>query len=116
MAYSDNQAGQISERFLNRPIYRAVSATTDTLVTADNDGIINYSGASGAVTVPVATTFVVPVGSVITIVNSGAGTVTLTRSSTDTINGGASGTVATGTAKRLMKVSESAGVSTFLLY
>lgn len=116
MAYSDNQAGIIDERFLNRPKYRTTASTTDTLVTADHDGIVHYSGASGAVTVPVATSFVIPVGSVITIVNSGAGTVTLNRSSTDTINGGASGTVATATAKRLMKVSETAGVSAFLLY
>lgn len=116
MAYSDNQAGIVDERFLNRPKYRLQSATSDTLVTADHDGIVHYSGASGAVTVPVAATFAVPAGSVITIVNSGAGTVTLTRASTDTINGGATGTVATGTAKRFMKVSEAAGVSAWLLY
>ena len=115
MAYSDNQAGLVGERYLTRPILRTQSATTDTLVTADNDGIINYTGASGAVTVPVATTFAVPVGSVITIYNSGAGTVTLTRSGTDTINGTTSATVATTVAKRLFKVAEAAGVSTFLL-
>lgn len=117
MAYSDNQAGQINERFLERPNYRAVTGTSDTLTTVDLDDIINYSNAGAiAVTVPIASTFAVPVGCVITIVASGAGTVTLTRAGSDTINGGASGTVTTGVAKRFMKVAEASGNSTWLLY
>ena len=118
MAYSDNQAGVVEERFLTRPNYRAVTGTSDTLTTVDVDDIITYNNASAiAVTLPAAATFVAPVGTVITVIATGAGTVTVTRaSSSDTINGGASATVTTGVAKRLMKVAESSGNSTWLLY
>jgi hypothetical protein len=87
-------------------------------VTSDVDAIINYSNvAAVTVTVPIATTFVAPVGTVITLISTGAGGVTVNRSGSDTINGGTTGVaVATTTAKRLMKVSETSGVSAWLLY
>lgn len=79
---------------------RSVSATSDTILATDNDGIIPYTSASSiAVTVPQST------GALanhfcFTIAPSGGGTATLTPT-TSTINGGASLAVASGKTARV---------------
>lgn len=79
---------------------RTVSGTTDTIAVTDNNGIVNYtSGSSIAVTVPQSTGQIAN-DFCFTVNASGAGTATLTPT-TSTINGGASLAVATGKSARI---------------
>lgn len=115
MAYSDNQSGLVGERVLERPKYRNVTGTTDTLTFADTDAFITCSNAAATtVTIPATSAVSFVVGTVITIFSNGAGGVTIAKTGTDVLNGTA--TAAQNTARRIIKVSESAGVSTWFAF
>lgn len=67
---------------------RAVTGTTDTFVLADNGGMVTYNNASGvAATVPPNASVAFATGTVIRLLNIGAGAVTITAGAGVTING-----------------------------
>lgn len=116
MAYSDDTIGQVQERFVERARVRIVpTATADTLTINDRDGFIAYN-AAGAVTVTIPATSAVafPVGTVITTFSGGAGGLTIAKTGTDVLTGTA--TAATNATRKIIKVSEVAGVSTWYAF
>ena len=81
---------------------RAVTGTTDTLVLADNGGMVTYSNASAiAATIPPNSSVAFATGTVIRLLNIGAGSVTITAGAGVTING--TTTVATNESVLLFK-------------
>lgn len=81
MALSDDNAGQVSERSIDRKTPIVVpSATTRTLGAADGDNLIVFQ-AAGAVTVTVPTeaagAAAIPRGTVIRVATTGAGGLTI---------------------------------------
>jgi hypothetical protein len=115
MAYSDNQSGQVNERFVNRAVYRNVTAATDTLVATDADGFITYSNAAATTaTIPATSAVSYPVGTVITLFSNGAGGLTVAKTGTDVLTGTA--TAAQNASRKIIKVSEVSGVSTWFAH
>ncbi len=79
MALSDDNAGQINERHIERKTPVVVAATTRTLSAADADNTIVFT-AAGATTVTVPTDAVapnIPRGTVIKVATTGAGGLTI---------------------------------------
>jgi hypothetical protein len=72
---------------------RSRTGTTYTLVLADANRLLNFTNSSGCtITVPNNSSVAFPVGTVIALVQSGAGTVNVARASGVTVNGASSGT------------------------
>lgn len=116
MAYSDDTSGLVQERFVERAKTRVVaSATTDTLTINDRDGFVAFN-AAGAVTVTIPATSAVafPVGTVITLFAGGAGGLTVAKTGSDVLTGTA--TAAQNLTRKIIKVSEAAGVSTWYAF
>ena len=115
MAISDNSSGQIAERFVAKAPCRTATGTTDTLTIADADGFIVYSNAGAVtVTIPATSSVSYPVGTVITTFSAGAGGLTVQKTGSDVLTGTA--TAATNATRKIIKISESAGVSTWYAF
>lgn len=115
MAYSDDTSGQVQERFVERARVRTATGTADTLTLADRDGFIVYNNAGAVtVTIPATSAAAFPVGTVITTFSAGAGGLTVVKTGTDVLTGTA--TAATNATRKIIKVSEVAGVSTWYAF
>jgi|DEB19_MinimDraft_3_1074340.scaffolds.fasta_scaffold00058_4 hypothetical protein len=115
MAYSDNQSGLADERFSKRATYRNVTGTSDTLTLADVDAFITCSAAGATtVTIPATSSVSFPVGTIITIFSNGAGGVTVAKTGSDVLTGTA--TAAQNATRKIVKVSEASGVSTWFAF
>lgn len=110
---SDGSSGTVGERFVTRAPVRTTTATTDTWTAADLDGLIIYDNAA-AVTVTIPATSVVsfPVGTLITSYCKGAGGLTILKTGSDVIQG--FNTAAQTFHRRVYKISEANGISTWL--
>ena len=109
MALSDDNAGQVGERHLNRvtPIVNAAS-TAYTIVAADVD-ILRIFQAAGATTVTIPTDTVapsIPIGSFVRVATTGAGGMTVSGAGVTFT--GAALTGAQNVTKRLTKIGVNA--------
>lgn len=109
MALSDDNAGQINERHIDRKTPVVVAATTRTLSAADADNTIVFT-AAGATTVTVPTEVLggstIPRGSVIKVATTGAGGLTIAGAGVTFT--GAALTGAQNVTKEIVKLSSNA--------